>query len=267
MPGSQNGWENSGHDSSANWITSNGEELELSLDVLQTIVTKYGTSDYADVVWGVELVNEPVVWDDDSFDEVTAWATSAFNALMDISENDDLKIIMHDAFVGASMWENVGVAINDNCTEPTFYLDLHLYQNQDASYDDMTQAEHIAATCAFNTTQFLPSSTSLPIIVGEFSDQTNICVDANGTVTAGTSCNTTDCQCSADLDTSEWNGYLVNATRLFLETQLDVFEEYSEGWFIWSYSGPGAWGLTNLFEYGVIGPDDVTQREFPAQCS
>lgn len=241
--------------------------MELSLEVLETMVQKYGTTDWADVVWGLELVNEPVVYDTSSFGDVSSWAKSAFDALVGLADNENLKIIMHDAFVGASDWEPIGAAINEECEEPTFYLDLHLYQNQDSSDNAMTQAEHIASVCNYKSTQFLPNSTSLPIMVGEFSDQTNICVDANGTVTAGTSCSTTGCQCSADTDTSQWNSHLVNATRMFLEAQLDVFEEYSEGWFIWSYQGPGAWGLRNLVEYGVIGPNSINERMFPSQCS
>lgn len=267
LPGSQNGFDNSGHGGSANWITSNGDELQMSLDVLETIVEKYGTTAWSDVVWGLELVNEPVVWDTSSFGDVSSWAKSAFDAITGLAGNDNLKIIMHDAFVGASNWESIGGAINEECAEPSFYLDLHLYQNQEASDNDLNQTQHIQEVCNYQTTQFLPNSTKLPIIVGEFSDQTNICVDANGVATAGTSCSTTGCQCSANTDTSQWNAHLVNATRMFLETELDVFENFSEGWFIWSYTGPGAWGLKNLFEYGIIGPNTVNDRQFPYQCS
>lgn len=267
LPGSQNGFDNSGHGGTSNWISSNNDNMGLSLSVLEAIVEKYGTTAYSDVVFGLELVNEPVVWDTPSADQVSSWAKTAFNALQGLAGNKNLKIIMHDAFVGAQNWEPIGAAINEECAEPSFYLDLHLYQNQDASDSQLNQTGHIEKVCNYPTTTFLPDSTTLPVIVGEFTDQTNICVDAQGVVTAGTSCSTTGCQCSANTDTSQWNGYLVNATRLFLETQLDVFEENSEGWFIWSYTGPGAWGLQNLFKYGVIGPDTVTERMFPSQCS
>jgi len=267
MPGSQNGFDNSGHGGTANWISSaTAGNMQVSLSILEAIVSKYGTSSWSDVVWGLELVNEPVVWDGPSAQDVASWAGKAFDALIDLSDNPDLKIIMHDAFVGAANWEPVGSAINEECTEPSFYIDVHLYQNQDWADSQLTQAQHIQRVCNYSTTAFLPASSNLPVVVGEFTDQTNICVDAKGNVTSGTSCSTPGCQCSANLDTSQWNGYLVNATRLFLEAQMDVFEEYSEGWFLWSYHGPGAWGLNNLFNAGVVGPNTVTQRKFPPQC-
>lgn len=266
LPGSQNGWDNSGHGGSANWITNDNGNMQLSLSVLETMTEKYGAKSWSDVVFGLELVNEPVVWDTGSAGQVSSWAKSAYTALTNLAGNPDLKIIMHDAFVGAKNWEPIGAAINEDCDNPAFYLDVHLYQNQDSSDSALTQAQHIQKVCDYATTAFLPNSTTLPVIVGEFTDQTNICVDSSGTVTAGTSCSTTGCQCSANLDTSQWNGNLVNATRMFLETELDVFESNSEGWFIWSYKGPGAWGLTNLFQYGVIGPSTITQRKFPSQC-
>lgn len=241
--------------------------MQLSIQVLETIVAKYGKTTWSDVVFGLELVNEPIVWDIGSADQVTSWAKSAFHALIGLAENPNLKIVMHDAFVGASNWESIGKAINQECAEPSFYVDVHLYQNQEASDSLLTQDQHIQKACNYSTTQFLPASSDLPVLVGEFTDQTNICADANGTITAGTSCSTTGCQCTATLDTLQWNGYLINATRKFLEAELDTFEAYSEGWFLWSYSGPGAWGLKNLFAAGVIGPKLVTDRMFPAQCS
>ncbi|KAL1296787.1 hypothetical protein AAFC00_000249 [Neodothiora populina] len=267
LPGSQNGFDNSGHRGSANWITSDGDELQMSLDVLETMVEKYGTTSWSDVVWGLELVNEPVVWDTSSFGDVTSWAKSAFDALTGIAGNANLKIIMHDAFVGASNWEPIGAAINEGCDESNFYLDLHLYQNQGVDDSQLQYSDHIQKVCDYKTSQFLPNSTSLPILVGEFSDEINICVDANGVITPGVSCSTTGCQCAANTDTSQWNKYLVNATRKFFETELDVFEKYSEGWFMWSYQGPGAWGMQNLFKYGIIGPNNINERQFPNQCS
>lgn len=107
--------------------------MEVSISVLETIVQKYGSTSYSDVVFGLELVNEPVVWNTASADQVADWAKYAFDALLDLADNQNLKIIMHDAFVGAAAWETVGEAINGDCDEPSFYIDLHLYQNQDSA--------------------------------------------------------------------------------------------------------------------------------------
>ncbi|KAI7382911.1 hypothetical protein KC328_g11522, partial [Hortaea werneckii] len=62
-----------------------------------------------------------------------------------------------------------------------------------------------------------------------------------------------------------WDQPLVQATRKFVEAQLDAFERGSKGWFMWSWKGPGAWGLQNAAKYGLIG-EKVTDRKYPDQC-
>ena len=102
-------------------------------------------------------------------------------------------------------------------------------------------------------------------MVGEFSAQTNICVLPDGTVVPGT--NIAGAQCSASTSIWDWNPALVNATRKYLEAQLDTFEANTQGWFMWTYKGPGAWSIYNLFVKGVMGPHSVTDRVFPPQCN
>ncbi|THY49986.1 glycoside hydrolase [Aureobasidium pullulans] len=264
LPGSQNGFDNSGHRGNADWA-ENQENLAASTSVLEMMAAKYGTSSYSDVVWGLELVNEPIVWDETSARSAQTWAVDTVKAMRSHITNPDLKLVMHDAFLGAKAW--VPVAQYYNAEAENFVLDVHLYQNQGGDTSSMNQDQHINTVCQYPSTQFLPDSDQTPVLVGEFSDQTNICVDASGNVTAGTSCSTAGCQCSAQLDPSQWNSYLVAATRKFMEAQLDIFEEYSMGWFLWSYTGPGAWGLGNLFKAGVVGPNKITDRQFPAQCT
>ncbi|KAG9850945.1 glycoside hydrolase family 5 protein, partial [Aureobasidium melanogenum] len=266
LPGSQNGFDNSGHKGEAQWA-ENSTNLAASTAVLELMAAKYGVEAYADVVYGLELANEPIVWDETSARSAQEWAVSTVQAMRTHITNPDLKLIMHDAFLGAKAWETVAEQFNFNADSMNFVLDVHLYQNQGGDTSNMNQDQHIATVCDYPNTQFVPASANLPVVVGEFSDQTNICVDASGNVTAGTSCSTDGCQCSAQLDPSEWNADLVAATRKFMEAQLDIFEEYSEGWFLWSYTGPGAWGMGNLFNAGVIGPDHITQRQYPAQCN
>ena len=57
-PGSQNGFDNSGLRDSLEF--QNGDNTQVTLNVLAEIFQKYGTSDYDDVVVGIELVNEPL---------------------------------------------------------------------------------------------------------------------------------------------------------------------------------------------------------------
>lgn len=264
-PGSQNGFDNSGREGNVSWQT--GDNLNVSIAVLETMTKKYGTPDYADVVFAIELVNEPISWNQNNFGTTKQWAQEAYTAVKAAATNPDLMVFMHDGFMGPSNWETVGDTINGDATleEAKFAVDVHLYQNQVAADSLLTQAQHITMACNYTTSELLPSSATLPVFVGEFSAATNICANPDGTTVAGDTCTESGCQCSSNVPIESWNTPLVQATRKFLEAELDAFEHSARGWFMWTYKGPGAWGLANAVQYGLIG-EKVTDRMFPGQC-
>lgn len=265
-PGSQNGFDNSGRAGEVAW--QDDHNLNKSISILQTMARKYGAKEYADVVYAIELVNEPISWDQNNFDKTQRWAQQAYHAVKAASTNKALMVIMHDAFMGPSQWETVGAAVNGNATKDKahFALDVHLYQNQEAADSLLTQAGHITKACNWTQSQLLPANSSLPVFVGEFSAATNICANPNGTTLAGSTCYTDGCQCSSNVPIQYWQQPLVDATRRFMEAEMDVFERSARGWFLWAYKGPGAWGLDNLVKYGAVGKS-VTERKFPGQCA
>ncbi|KAK5120134.1 hypothetical protein LTR85_006615 [Meristemomyces frigidus] len=265
-PGSQNGFDNSGRAGDVSW--QSGDNLQLSIDVLETMAAKYGAEEYADVVFGLELVNEPISWSPNNFTLSKQWAQEATAAVKAKATNPDLMVIMHDGFMGPSNWARTGLAVNGNATNANakFAVDIHLYQNQVAADSLLNQAQHIAKACNWTQSELLPANSSLPVYVGEFSAATNICVNPDGTTLAGSTCTVSGCQCADTVSIQYWNSPLVQATRKFLEAELDAFEHSSRGWFMWSYKGPGAWGMTNAVKYGLIGAK-VTDRMFPNQCN
>nr|POE53444.1 glucan 1,3-beta-glucosidase [Quercus suber] len=265
-PGSQNGFDNSGHAGDVDW--QNNDNLDQSISILETIAEKYGSQEYADVVYAIELVNEPISWGANDFDTTKAWAHKAYTAVKAKATNPDLVVLMHDGFEGPSAWTDVGSTINGINTpleQAKFAIDTHLYQNQVASDSMLTQDEHISKACSWSTTKLLPTASNLPVYVGEFSLATNICANPDGTTLAGSVCTQSGCQCSSNVPVQYWNAPLINATRKFFEAEMDAFEHSSNGWFLWSYKGPGGWGLDNAIEYGLVG-NKVTDRMFPNQC-
>lgn len=265
-PGSQNGFDNSGHSGDVNWQSD--DNLNRSITILETIAAKYGSAEYADVVFGIELVNEPISWDQNNFATTKQWAQDAYAAVKKAATNPSLNVIMHDGFMGPSNWEAVGSAVNGDSTlaQSQFWMDTHLYQNQVAADSELTQDQHIAKACNWSTSELLPSSSTLPVIVGEFSAATNICANPDGSTVAGNTCYVDGCQCSANVAIEDWNQPLIQATRKFVEAELDTFEAHARGWFMWSYKGPGGWALENQVKYGLIG-NKVTDRKYPGQCN
>jgi glucan 1,3-beta-glucosidase len=149
-----------------------------------------------------------------------------------------------------------------------FAVDTHLYQNQVESDKWLTQPEHIAKACDWVNTTLLPQNTTnspLPVFVGEFSAATDICANPDGNTVAGTTCWIDGCQCANNVDMQWWNQPLKDVTRQFLEAELEAFEKGAQGWFIWSWKGPGAWGMENLIKHGVVG-ENVEDRKHRGQC-
>ncbi|KAK4990287.1 hypothetical protein LTR50_002612 [Elasticomyces elasticus] len=265
-PGSQNGFDNSGKSGNVAW--QSGDNLGASITVLETIATKYGSTAYADVVFAIELVNEPISWAQNNFDLTKQWAQDAYNAVRSAAANKDLMIVMHDGFMGPNNWEDVGAKVNGGSTpmgDARFAVDVHLYQNMMPDDNKLTQAEHITKACKWTSTSLLPPSSNLPVLIGEFSAVTNICARPDGSTVPGVTCDTDGCQCASNVPTEQWNPPLVAATRRFFEAQMDAFEHSSRGWFMWSYHGYGAWGLATAVKYGLIGKT-VTERMYPGQC-
>ncbi|KUJ19956.1 putative glucan 1,3-beta-glucosidase [Mollisia scopiformis] len=218
-PGSQNGFDNSGHAGSVDWQTD--ANLAASIAVLETMAKKYGAMEYADVVVGLEMTNEPISYGNNQFSVTQSWAQKAYSSVKAVIENPSLVVVMHDAFQGATAWTNVAsTLIGDG--KKTFGIDTHLYQLYTDADNALTQAEHITEACNWATDLALANAV-MPTYVGEFSAATNVCVNPDGTTTAGTTCAVTGCQCqSADFD--DLNAAMVKQMRMFVEAQLDVFE-------------------------------------------
>ncbi|KAF2219277.1 glycoside hydrolase superfamily [Elsinoe ampelina] len=263
VPGSQNGFDNSGQAGQALWQKDNN--MDAAVSALEQITSIYGTEEYSDIVWGIQLVNEPICWSDSIDPQKTHdWAKSTFQSLTS-GQQVPYKIIMHDAFEGPKKWADLGKELNSNtASDPAFWIDTHLYQNQVDADSQLTQEQHIEKACKWSSTNLVPSETQVPVIVGEFSAQTIVCVNPDGSSIAGKQCSTEGCQCSVD-DMTTWRQPMRDATTKLLEAELDTFEANAAGWFLWSYKAPGTWGLANLMEHGILG-ETVTDRKFPGQC-
>ncbi|TKA24097.1 hypothetical protein B0A50_06837 [Salinomyces thailandicus] len=265
-PGSQNGFDSSGSTDQVAWQT--GDNMDKTISVLETMAQKYGAQEYADVVWGLELVNEPLGWSPNNFTLSQIWSQKAYAAVKAKATNPDLTIFMHDSFQKPEYWTDTVNEVNGNdATFDTsrFALDTHLYQNQVESDSELDQSQHIAKACEWANTDLLGRESSVPVVVGEFSAATNICANPDGTTVAGFTCTDSGCQCASNVWIEDWEAPLIEATRKFLEAQLDVFEHSSMGWIIWTWNGPGGWGLRSMSKYGIIG-NQVTDRKYPGQC-
>ena len=259
--GSQNGQEHSGHQGAIEWQEEDNRNQSIS--ALVAMAEKYGAIAYADVVVGLEVVNEPAISGNNTLATNQQFAVDAYHAIKAVATNPDLIVVTHDSFQGPDKFTSIAQSLGDSGGQGTFGVDVHNYQLYTDSDNSLTQPEHISKACGW-AAPLQSASQVMPVYVGEWSTLTNICVNPDGTTTAGTSCSTEGCQCATS-DPSTWNDALVEQVRRYVEAQLDAYES-GDGYFIWSWNGPGGWGLQNGINNGFI-PNPVTSRKYPGQCS
>lgn len=271
-PGSQNGDVNSGHVGLWEWQTGAGN-LDRTTKVLKIIAQKYATKELANTVVAIELVNEPTNTSPNSLKKTKSWTKKAYEAVRAAASNKDLRIAMHDQWVTPKNWLDVHKALNGP-NSGSFILDVHHYQIFTQEDRNLNQPGHIRNVCKFATEQLaLAKQNGLPIQVGEFSGNTFICVNPDGTTfpdPAGTGkiCKAKGCQCETDggITVDKWGDALTQQVRRYVEAQLYVYEQYAGGWFFWNFKGPGSWGFMAGVEKGFI-PKPLSDRRYPNPCS
>ena len=198
-----------------------------------TIAQKYGSKDYSDTFIGIELVNEPISWGNNTLNTTQTWAQDTDHTVKGNSTNEDLMVVMHDAFApnGPSDWTAIADSLG---TRGVFGIDTHMYQTLVAADIALTQAEHISTACQRGMA--LSSANDLaPVYVGESSATTNAGINPDGTSTAGT-CSVEGCVCITDpMDT--WTDVVVEEVRKFVEAQLESSEANTSGYMFWSWAG------------------------------
>lgn len=258
LPGSQNGFDNSGKAGSVEWQRHGN--MERSIRVLQYMARKYGSMDYAGTVVGLQLANEPISWGNNDLAKTKQWTVQAYQAVRREIANPNLMVVMHDAFQGPGAWKEVSATLKTN---GLFGIDSHLYQCFVEEDSRKTQDEHVQQACG-RSGELRDANGVMPTFVGEWSPATNICVNPDGSTTPGKSCSVQGCQCQT-APFESWNDKMVAQVRRYVEAQLDTFESSTSGYFMWSYKAPGAWGFVNGIQKGFI-PSPVTDRQFPGVC-
>ena len=118
-PGSQNGFDNSGHNGTVGWGT--GSTVANTLSVIQQIANKYAQDQYQDVVAAIEVLNEPLATSiAGGLDTVLGYYDNAYGDIRSIS---DTEVMVHDAFQTGTTFNDVLTSSGGNVV-----IDHHEYQ-------------------------------------------------------------------------------------------------------------------------------------------
>ncbi|CAN6652396.1 glucan 1,3-beta-glucosidase I/II [Trichomonascus vanleenenianus] len=260
-PGSQNGFDNSGLRDTLQW--QQGNNVEVTLQVLQYIANKYGDSKYDGVVAGIELLNEPLGPELD-MDGVRQYYTNGYSEVRKASPGRN--VVFHDAFQAVGAW-------NDFMQTSQGYwnvvLDHHQYQVFSQGELQRSIDEHISTACSIGQSY---GQENLWRVTGEWSAALTDCTPWLNGVGRGARYEGQYDYCpwigSCDNinNLSAWSSQKKQDTRRYVEAQMDAYDQ-GNGWIFWCYKTEGAveWDVSLLIGAGLF-PQPLDDRQYPNQC-
>ena len=260
-PGSQNGFDNSGHYGSIGW--QQGDTVAQTITAIKNLAERY--SGDGDVITIIELLNEPLGTSLD-LQGIKDFYNEGYDVVR--ASNPDTVVCFSDAFEDFdAYWYNF------NAGEYHNMLDTHQYQIFSPDEVAMSPAEHVSTACALGSRL---ASMNKWTVVGEWSGALTDCarwlnglgkgarydgtLDVEGVSVVG-SCNGKFWGTVNELSSDDKDNI-----RSFIEAQLDAYEQRT-GWFFWTWKTETApeWHMKDLLAGGLF-PQPLTDRQHPGQC-
>ncbi|KAK3677807.1 hypothetical protein LTR78_002657 [Recurvomyces mirabilis] len=247
VPGSQNGWEESGIVGGIEF-PANSSNSDRSLKVLQNLTTEFTKSQYGGVVTNIELMNEPIFANAPLQEFYTAGAK-----VVGPANSSGINTTIHDAFYNPPTWKNYD-PYNSQAQSPAPYVTLDTHQFWAfPPLDTLGKEAILERICQFGQTIKTNNSGIPPTLVGEFS------------LSTGYTANSTS-QTEEDQDKRTW-------FRMAFEAQNAAYApnapgQASIGWYFWAWKTEydiDAWSYRRGLADGYIPSNvsDPTTYVFP----
>ncbi|KAI5953332.1 exgA [Candida jiufengensis] len=264
-PFSQNGFDNSGlrNIGYPGWQNKT-EYVNQTLEVLQLIYGKYGSSTYSDTVIGVEVLNEPL-GPKLNMNKIKKFYIDSYNDARVIQEVNN-TLFYHDVFESIGYWDSFfkdGNLTYRNDTNETIHestdftnivVDHHHYEVfgnvvGDNVSQHLQNIENYASSIA---------DEKHPAIVGEWSAALTDCTPWLNGVGLGNRYEGSepyDNKPFGKCSTKKWSTEDIKDHRRFVEMQLYQYEKNTQGWIFWCWKTEGQaveWDFKQLVELKVI---------------
>ncbi|KAJ2049724.1 hypothetical protein GGH13_008873 [Coemansia sp. S155-1] len=249
VPGSQNGFDNSGQRGEISWA-KRPSDIRQSLDslaVLARIANEHRS------VAAIQAVNEPANWGVLK-GVITQYYLQAYQLVKSMAPR--ITLVFHDAFLPVSEWSELVPA---NMTGS--YLDTHIYHVFSEDSLRLSYDSHLSKACA-DGEKLKQFNTRSPTICGEFSLATTDCARwlngfQRGARWDGTYLTTKSVlpgsTCAGQEDLSTWNVERRMFMRNFAMAQIQAYEK-ANGWIFWNFKTENAdsWNYIKLAQAGII---------------
>lgn len=276
VPGSQNGFDNSGYRDIGypGWFNST-ENVDLTYKVLKHIYHKYGsfgmTKKYPDTIIGIEVVNEPLS-PQISIQNILDFYENTYHDARYIQQTNN-TIVFHDAFKELGYWDDFLTfqSNNTNLTSNNYniMIDHHHYEVFTAGALKMNITQHLNSIKSYSK-GVKRELKSHPAVVGEWLAALTDCTPwlngvGLGSRYEGTAPYDNDRigSCSDINDFSKWSKERKKNYRKYIEMQLDQYESQMNGWIFWCYKTETSieWDLSRLVDLGLF-PQPLDDRKY-----
>ncbi|KAL6946532.1 hypothetical protein ACO0RG_000685 [Hanseniaspora osmophila] len=282
VPGSQNGFDNSGERNfydSLRWLQELENDLAnsnstsaLTVEILNSIFDEFITNNqYGDTVMGVQLVNEPFHWKVGS-DKIIMFYSDMIrkykrvqNMFDNTTPEAQIKLILHDAFEPLGFWNSFFTPAKKD-----ILIDHHYYQCFSDWDLNKTDAQREKGVLAYGK-ELLSEQPHHPSFVGEFSAAIDDCATylngfGVGSRYDGTYYHTTKFEsplklnetplgtCVSHLSIDYWPEEYKRQTKNFIRSQLETYEKNSAGWIFWCWKTESAiaWDFERLVAFDIV---------------
>lgn len=286
LPGSQNGWNHSGHQGPIGWFNgTNGTlNVERSIDVHDRLSKFFAQDRYQNIISHYGLANEPrmtVI----SPTEVINWTETVYARVRANGLNNKTVVVFGDGFRGLDNWQGEMSGYGDGMA-----LDVHQYvifNNNQIVYNHTEKVNYACQGWTEQTEQSMNTSTGFgPTLIAEWSQADTDCATYlnnvgwgnrwTGTYDTGNAsdplraltprCPLEDdtCNCaSANADPSSYSDDYKQFLLYFASAQMDSFET-GWGWWYWTWwtgSGSTQWSYKRGLAAGIL-PKKAYDRSF-----
>lgn len=249
VPGSQNGFDNSGKQGDMKW-PDDPKNVQRSVDVIHKIALKYSAPEYNQTVTSIGLLNEPAGFKggDKMKQTIKQYYEDAFKAARlpweGKKDESGMYIVLHDAFQSLDGFWGNGFMHGDGYDG--IGMDVHYYQIFSKDENSWDADKHITQVC---TQRDRLAKSPFPVVVGEWSLARTDCakylngrgvgIRFNGTHpdNMDTSFGTcSDFTGEPESFTDEYKDWL----RKFWDVQSQTWDENGTGWMFWTWKNEGA---------------------------
>ncbi|ORX34435.1 putative glucan 1,3-beta-glucosidase [Kockovaella imperatae] len=271
VPGSQNGFDNSGLRGTRQWF-SNYTNLQRSLNALQILTEEFTQSSYGNTVQTIELVNEPFPYTDDELNFLKNYYIQGYNTVRGANQQQQIVVALDDGFRGLQSWSGFmtetqyhDVALDtgpadirfNNYTLAMGYTELLEWFCSQEDYIVAANQKHwtivgewtLAAAANTDCAKWLNGRDKGARYDGTLPDQPKIRF-------------TGDCVTHTGSDPSKWSSDYIEFLGRAFETQTYVYEKAS-GYIMWTWKTEQAadWSMQAGITYGKSGKADSTDYQ------